>query len=104
MRISTELRGDDLDRRQTVLSRLDAIIETLSCVPQDEIDVGWDPPRVKNWIGVFSNLREMVAQGKPLLPRYKNAIYVRGLNMDGIGSGRVFDMVLKLDFDLEAIP
>jgi hypothetical protein len=86
--------------RDELLQRLDAVVDTLKNLPASEASFGWDAPRVENWSRVFTTLRGAIAAGPPLPSEYRNVTYCRGLDMDGITYGAIFDMTVQIDVTL----
>lgn len=82
-----ESASDDLVRK------IDRVIALLTDLPESEAAIGWDEPRIINWLKVFGDLRASVLAGK--WP--EDVVYVRGLDMDGICGGEIFDAVLDVD-------
>jgi hypothetical protein len=85
--------------RDDLVRKLDRVIALLTDLPELEAAIGWDEPRLINWLRVFGDLRGSVLAGQR--PEY--VIYVRGLDMDGICGGEIFDAVLDIDMAIEMI-
>lgn len=76
-----------------LLQQLEHVIGLLEDLPPSEAAIGWDEPRVTNWLTVFGDLRESVLAGK----RIPYACYIRGLDFDGICGGEIFDATAHID-------
>ncbi len=89
--------------REELLQRLDGVLDTLNNLPASEAAFGWDAPRVANWKRVFTELRAAIAAGPPLPDDYRNVVFARGLDMDSLTYGAIFDMTVEIDLNLQRV-
>lgn len=81
------------DLAERLQHQLDYVIQLLESLPPSEAAIGWDRPRIENWLKVFRDLGSSLLAGNHI----KYACYVRGLDMSGITAGKIFDATLGID-------
>lgn len=85
-----------MELRRQILADLDVALAALRNITPAEEANGWDEPRAQNWRDVFGRLRDAVRDGRPLRMDYDGVVFSRGLDMDGVCSGNVFDAAVRI--------